>query len=1175
MDGFWSTGGIFASRENHLVPRGLRRRITIPSHRTIWETAAIVEVAARIGFHLAELREPFFDSLFVFDRLDDADAGNSVEGGVHLVLGTDEVWLTQVLGDGVQPLLRMRGESSEDRGIVYPYRDEGKTIVVVTGTKPETTLLAARYLVTNGFGEKIDIDHPVIFISPEQAPQRLRPELEDWPPKSNFSLHNVFTTEGIYHTSDGDVHPSLDVTFLLNETKRISGEACRNPGAVYGASNEEMIAAVELAVRMAMSAGSMTFPVTCCPGEETGMPGLLVSICLREDSVYGWSAELAEDRVLTCLHITGGKDKLVSGVREIIRDWFDPPDIWHGDTWRQRFAMLRSPSRDVHARAQLAMMAFVQRTNGRVTEIRVPAHLAQPAEFWDATGVPTVHIEQTAPAWTLEWADPGEMRDMEEFVEKFFRGRRAGDVEKRPFTIEIVTTVSASTFVSFAERMRERLRNTFGVQVHFVYRNANKSGLHWFMHEVLPELRRVKGLHSVEVAARAFRPDVKYLDRPYRFLQDLYPADELLVAEIGIPKDRIHLRLLEEGAAPMFQVRAFDAHGLPLGTWTWEGWTETALYMPEKPELGRVLVPAAGCRIYEGNLDTPVASQSFATNPFRFWKWYQSVLPQIERRPDLHEGTPKFMQLECHVTLDAEDEEIPYREEVNSCLEALHEDIYFYSLHAFYEYGLSVSDLTWNAPGGILPFIHAEPGCTPHAIIKLYTFPTVDEITIVSGDTKRVVRPMDRRVLEGARIIRLTCDDGGRHFTVAGVTEAELARGLETWLGAAADSDGNADHPRGLGRNAEGTLLRGSAIDDSMVDKVILVNQDVAQWLDRNRGTIPGRAIRLDYSFQGEWIWFVELYAGRRERSISSPVKHSLYKPTLFINARHHANEVSSTNAALRLVRDVADDGRVLEFVNLVLVPLENVDGANLHFRMASEHPKWKLHAARYNACGLEFQEYRFHPDTMFGESRVYPKVWDRWKPDIAIDDHGIPSHEWIQPFSGYSSPPRFPVSYWIPSARMYTIWRKPTAGEQIFNDALASLRGYVTESLDKHPDVARDNAAWLDTYRRWGNEFDPDYFPVELSHGSIAHTWESCKNPESPTLVERFPNWITADIITEVNDETVQGEELRACADAHLVVNKSVIEWMVKTTQRVEVSAERLENGKIRVRMERRRPIL
>ena len=94
------------------------------------------------------------------------------------------------------------------------------------------------------------------------------------------------------------------------------------------------------------------------------------------------------------------------------------------------------------------------------------------------------------------------------------------------------------------------------------------------------------------------------------------------------------------------------------------------------------------------------------------------------------------------------------------------------------------------------------------------------------------------------------------------------------------------------------------------------------------------------------------------------------------MNARHHANEISSTNAALALVWELAatEWGRAaLKRVNVAVVPLENADGvATLEALLpgAADH---KLHAARYNALGVEWYGDYFLTRPRFPEARVKP----------------------------------------------------------------------------------------------------------------------------------------------------------------------------------------------------------
>ena len=68
--------------------------------------------------------------------------------------------------------------------------------------------------------------------------------------------------------------------------------------------------------------------------------------------------------------------------------------------------------------------------------------------------------------------------------------------------------------------------------------------------------------------------------------------------------------------------------------------------------------------------------------------------------------------------------------------------------------------------------------------------------------------------------------------------------------------------------------------------------------------------------------------------------------PGEMINARHHANEVSSTNAAFILIKKLLTEDVYKDLpdkLNLVIVPMENVDGAAIHYELQKEHPNWKI----------------------------------------------------------------------------------------------------------------------------------------------------------------------------------------------------------------------------------------
>ncbi|SLK34751.1 Zinc carboxypeptidase [Mycobacteroides abscessus subsp. abscessus] len=294
-------------------------------------------------------------------------------------------------------------------------------------------------------------------------------------------------------------------------------------------------------------------------------------------------------------------------------------------------------------------------------------------------------------------------------------------------------------------------------------------------------------------------------------------------------------------------------------------------------------------------------------------------------------------------------------------------------------------------------------------------------------------------------------------------------------------------------------------------------------------------------SYKGNPLQVLEVTAPMKEEFHSS-IKLSIYKPTIFIEAGHHANEVSSTPAILELIQEMRMD--VFKKVNIVVLPMANPDGKELHKRMTKDNPEWKHHAARYNAVGLEYRDVLYH-DTEFGEADVIPAVMKKWAPDVIVDGHGIPSHEWVQPFAGYNSPPRFPVSYFIPNALIYGI------GRQLNNSALhvENLTNIIKSIQQKiaGTDIQNKNHYWLNRYKKYGYNWLPDVFPLQLHDDLIFYIWNTEANASATSAVSRFPDWIAADIISEAADETVYDQSLKACIKAQKLFHAAIIDTMIQ----------------------------
>jgi hypothetical protein len=316
---------------------------------------------------------------------------------------------------------------------------------------------------------------------------------------------------------------------------------------------------------------------------------------------------------------------------------------------------------------------------------------------------------------------------------------------------------------------------------------------------------------------------------------------------------------------------------------------------------------------------------------------------------------------------------------------------------------------------------------------------------------------------------------------------------------------------------------------------------------------IPGiRVWQTGRSHGGRALWAMSLSAPAAGR-IAPPQKLSAWRPTLLIQARHHANEVSSTNSILAFAEEAARTG-LASRVNLFFSPMANADGAAIHYAMQQAHPNWKLHAARFNAAGVDFGiSDLYQREPRFGEARVLPTLWRAVQPDVILDDHGYPSHEWVQPFAGYNSPPYFGISWWMPNALIYGIHYCLDPERFPANHAVQeALRSALVKRFAADPEIAGYTRTLLDRYYNYGQRHVPEKFPLELQEGMVARTAKVNAGPEARKFSGRFPHITAAELVTEVPDETAQGDYLALCARAHLEGDRAVYETLARKPQPV-----------------------
>ncbi|QSO49309.1 M14 family metallopeptidase [Alicyclobacillus mengziensis] len=1210
LNQLWTTNGLLKDDDNEgvslrfpIVVQPLRLPETEEQADLLSVQTGLMEIVTRIGLECLVVPTPILGKVFFIEQFDGAHTvaddltenptyvgtngpPGSTSQGVRTVIGWSQDWLKGVLNEAgipVEQLQRLYDTLENDDGLLWMVNSN---LLVITGKSSLGLVWAMRALASDNFGHglpnepsltvtsefigqtaqvskgphrslEVDVDESNILDGPNQSERRIY--------SRNVSLHEVFSSVGAYSTHEGGVLPEADVQIQMNQPI------------------DAIERALGLAARIGLECGYVQFPVTVIGPEKPRQTALNISF-----TVYPEAIDAVVRRDGQFLKFIAPSAKILDEMLEhVTSSWFEVPSDVEMPDWRGKIAALTSNAPDIQLRARTEVfLTRLHDTRGGVKRVDVPGHLHKTVAPWCRERDVLVEVFKDPELFSLDWSGQSEWAIMSPLLQEDLQNIKtsmftpsvpfadaAGEVSQK-LHVEVFTTVPQHVFEhNISTFKRSHLEDSSEedlkapLPVDFTYRNVTKAGLHWFLTDILPHLKQNPRVAAVEISTQRRPADKDLLDLPQRFLQEFFPVDVIVERESQLSRDDVTLAV-HDWSGPMYVVRAHDQHGQVIREWEWESPIETRSYMPNDPRR-RVVTPAVGYHISlvdgAGAVKQTLEKRSIRSVYAHFWDWYQKeVIPRIVSAKRSHTGPTPFSRLEIEVWVNGTEERLGVYEEAVSWPEALHEDLYFYTLQVLREYGETVNHPMWKTPGLVVPLVHLTNGET-HAQVRAYTYGP-DEITVRYGSLHQEhVHLQEQRIDISPSDVRTVTYRDGVWNVVLDTSHSETSQLLE-WLNEPEPSRGTAV----TSYVAESELdPPGSPIDVDDKQIRVLQNNDVIRWLNTHADELPGHYWVIDHSFEGRPIVGVELYQPVKH-GLCSRRKHTLFKPTLVVLARHHANEVSSTNSAIHLMETVLRQKSLLQRVNLVIVPVHNTDGAALHRKLVKEHLYWKHHAARFNACGYEFSNDYFKSDTRFGESRVATRLWERWKPDIVLDDHGIPSHEWLQPFSGYSSPPSFPVSYWIPHAQIYTIWRELDSSAP---PPPGGLLQTVSRIIHADPEIRGRNMEFLKRYLKWGNAFSPEKFPVTTVDGVITYRWSVTPSPSSTTFIGRYPKWVTADIVTEVNDETVHGDALFEVVHAHDKAHEGVLTWLSGVSPQLQRIGHS-EQGFARIGLERNRPL-
>ncbi|HMF96978.1 MAG TPA: M14 family metallopeptidase [Vicinamibacterales bacterium] len=781
--------------------------------------------------------------------------------------------------------------------------------------------------------------------------------------------------------------------------------------------------------------------------------------------------------------------------------------------------------------------------------------------------------------------------------------------------------------------------------------SAYKQGYSWLYDVVRPALTG-KAIDRITIKFAEIGPPAGWKQQgmfaPTRWLLELYPIDEILAAELKIDLAQVRFEMAPIGS-PAYEVVATEKGGGELLRKTFEPAVVERAFFDRFPDYERV-------RVTTGWITADVGGRSaiderIATDPERFWDRFQSkTLPALyDHVMALGNGKPRaedapfFGEMTVDLTLSEPEYRLPIDQEQISSMEAMHEEIYFNTLHFFDVMGRFTRGAPLTYPGRVIPLMHPKgDGKAGHAKISVTAFDAprpsvvvdyversgrrgvarldIPKVTVerpqtlaatvragqdgvdrldlrVKVDTEKderealVQRSDERRVdttMMSAEQVRAVLVNLGR-LRAAGLYRDALAyhdlgslRVTIAWeheskpsteIVATLESNGTPapfpDIRRATNGEARG-LQPGDGTPLVQWDTPI-PPPEAADILARMSSFKEATVYKVGQSYLGKDVWAMDLMPPI-EASHWSQAKQTTLKPTIVYSARQHANEVSSTSHVLKMAELLLTDPAFkdkLKKVNVVVHPITNADGAQLAYDLQQANPTYMLHAGYLGALGVDVTSAQWDADPMYPESGIRPKIWRTWLPDIFLNPHGYPSHEWVQLFSEYAAWVRTRSvetrdywtmrGWWMPGFGWLDDARYPR-----HKDEQMKLLTMITDYAKQAPGTVALNERAYARYKRYSFDFDQKNFKLDFTNGVLIY--KSIKgaraNPQSQDFMTRNPNVTIWDGVTEAPDETARGDWLKLVANAGLQWDKAILEYLVQGHHEVERTVTPFWNG-------------
>ena len=775
--------------------------------------------------------------------------------------------------------------------------------------------------------------------------------------------------------------------------------------------------------------------------------------------------------------------------------------------------------------------------------------------------------------------------------------------------------------------------------------SSYKQGYSWLYDVVRPALAG-KAVEAITIRFAEIGPPPEWKQQamfsPTRWLLELFPIDEILARDLKLDLKQIRFEKRPIGS-PTYEVVVTGTGGAELLRQTFEPKYVLRPFFDRFADYEKVRVTTGWITAsVEGRT---AADERIVTDVERFWDHYQSkTLPAlydyimaISGGKPRRENAPHFGELVVELSLSEPNYRLGLDNEQISSMEAMHEEIYFHTLHFVDVIGRNSRGEGLDYVGRVIPVMRPkQDGKAGHAKITLSGFAADQPAVIVRykerGGREGLARlNIPKVILERPTALAAWVQDGRNGIDRlslrvqveteqdqrASLVERARAEQVDTRMMSAAQVKAIVDNLarlRAAGLYKEALAYHNLGSIDIVAawqwepnpksERVVQLppngapaafpdittllppgyryeGGEIVQW---NTPIPPPEAAELlakmstfkqatvykvGHSYLGKDIWAMDLMPpidGQASSHVSA-AKLTTLKPTIVYSGRQDANEVSSTSHILKLAEMLLTDPDYqakLKKVNVVIHPITNPDGAQLAYDLYKITPDFMLHAGYLGSLGVSLVS-RWDSDPTYPESRVRPKLWRSWLPDIFLNPHGYPSHEWVQLFSEYAAWVRNRVSeardwqqmrgWFIPGFNFLDDPKYPRNKEAAFK-----IREMIAANINAAPDVARFNARAYARYTRYGPQFDDENFKLDYTNGVLMYTAIKGARADLTTkattgddYMTRRPNVTIFFGSTEAPDETAYGDWMKLVATMGLQWDKANLEYLVQGTHVIE----------------------